>query len=309
MPPLVSPGLQPATGTVSSGLTGRELEDRYQIGKKLGYGACGVVYEAKALPSAVKDHGARTVAVKVLASRHTGDPDAIARFTHEAFLSSRLIHPNLVRVLDFGWITADRPYFAMPLMKGATLDKVLDTAPLSMKVVLKIIEDTGKALTALHSHGIVHRDVKPSNIFVTLRGGKPKARLIDLGVAGVFDPRKAKKLGSVNVGARGTYGTPAYIAPEQVLRLPTDERADVYALACVTYRALTGFEPFRAPTIAATVQAHLFSEARPASSLNPAIPVEVSQVIERAMAKEPANRTPTVARFVAELRLALRDRV
>ena len=306
MPALATHDLKAASTSSTSGLSGRELEGRYQIGRKIGHGACGVVYEAEALPAARRDHGTRRVAVKVLASRQVGDLDAIARFTHEAFLSSRLSHPNLVRVLDFGWITPDRPYFAMQLMKGATLDKVLDQGLLSMKVVVKLIEDSGKALTALHSHGIVHRDVKPSNIFVTVRAGKAKARLIDLGVAGVFNARKAKKLGSVNVGARGTYGTPAYIAPEQVLRLPTDERADVYALACVTYRALTGFEPFRAPTVAATVQAHLFEEARPASSLNPAIPLSVTEVLERAMAKEPANRTPTVARFVAELRVAFR---
>jgi eukaryotic-like serine/threonine-protein kinase len=286
------------------------LEDRYHLGARLGQGACGVVYEARATDAAAADHGKRRVAIKVLAERQVGDLDAIARFTHEAFLSSKLRHANLVRVLDFGWITPDRPYYAMDLLEGATLDRVLaEVGRLSPARALALVEDAAKALAVLHRYGIVHRDVKPSNIFVTVGKGRrrPRARLIDLGVAGVFDARKAKKLGSVNVGARGSYGTPAYIAPEQILRQPTDQRADVYGLACVTYRALTGFDPFRAATITETVQAHLFEEVRPPSRLNPALPAAVDAVLTRAMAKDRDERTPTVGRFVAELRAALAD--
>ena len=293
------------------GLSGRQLEGRYHVGRRLGHGAAGVVYEAKALAPATADHGKRRVAIKVVCRKHAGDLDAIARFTHEAFLSSRLKHPNLVQVLDFGWITPERPYYAMERLEGATLDRVLDQAhTLSPATVVRLVGDVGKALATLHAHGIVHRDVKPSNIFVSVGKGKrrPRARLLDLGVAGVFDARRAKKLGSVNVGARGTYGTPAYIAPEQVLGLPTDPRADVYALACVAYRMLTGFEPFRAPTVEETVQAHLFAHPRPPSRLNPTLPAMLDAVLARAMTKERDLRTPSVERFVAELRTALRER-
>jgi serine/threonine protein kinase len=282
-----------------------ELEGRYRLGRRLGKGACGVVFEAQATPEAIADHGKRRVAIKVLAAG--GDADAVARFTHEAFLASRLRHPNLVRVLDFGWIDETRPYFAMELLEGATLDRVLAEARmLPVPLSLDLIEDAARALAALHEHGIVHRDVKPSNLFVTVGRGKrrPRARIIDLGVSGVFDARKARRLGSVNVGARGTYGTPAYIAPEQILRLATDQRADVYALACVSYRILTGFDPFRAPTIADTVQAHLLDEARPANALNPSLPPAVDAVLARGMAKSRENRTQTALRFVAELRVA-----
>jgi serine/threonine-protein kinase len=290
------------------GLSGRQLEDRYRIVRRLGHGAAGVVYEAQALAPATADHGKRRVAIKAVNRQQAGDVDAIARFTHEAFLSAQLRHPNLVRVLDFGWITPERPYFAMERLEGATLDRVLAQAhTLSPATVLKLVSDVGRALGALHRHGIVHRDVKPSNIFVTAGKGKrrPRARLLDLGVAGVFDARKAKKLGSVNVGARGSYGTPAYIAPEQVLGLATDPRADVYALACVTYRMLTGFDPFRGATVEETVQAHLFGHAPPASRLNPALPAMLDAALARAMTKERDGRTPSVARFVAALRKAL----
>jgi len=308
MPQVDEPVLDvPRTG----GLSGRRLEDRYQVGRRLGHGSAGVVYEAEALPAATADHGKRRVAIKAVCGKQAGDLDAIARFTHEAFLSSKLRHPNLVRVLDFGWISPDRPYYAMERLEGATLDRVLDQAhTLSPITVVRLVEDAGKALSILHKNGIVHRDVKPSNIFVAVGHGRrrPRARLLDLGVAGVFDARKAKKLGTVNVGARGSYGTPAYIAPEQVLGLPTDERADVYGLACVTYRMLTGFEPFRYETVEETVEAHLFAQAHPATAINPTLPPMVDVVLSRAMTKERGQRTPTVARFVAELRKALAPR-
>jgi eukaryotic-like serine/threonine-protein kinase len=292
----------------SGSLTGNDVEGRYRIGRRLGKGASGVVYEARSLAPALADHRKRHVALKILSGDSVGDPDAVARFTHEAFLSSRLRHPNLVRVIDFGFLEEGRPYFAMELCRGATLDRVLaEAGTLPPAATLRLLEDTARALAVLHAHGIVHRDVKPSNLFVTSSGRKPRARLLDLGVAGVFNPRLAKKLGSVNVGARGTYGTPAYIAPEQVLGAETDGRTDVYALACVAYRALTGFEPFRGRSITATVRAHLFEVARPATALNPALPSTVDEVLERGMAKDRDARTESVERLIAELRVALGD--
>jgi serine/threonine-protein kinase len=257
------------------------------------------------MPAATADHGKRRVAIKIMASQHVNDPDAVARFTHEAFLSSKLRHPNLVRVLDFGWI-GERPYFAMELLLGTTLEDLLrETGALPPRVAQSFVEDTARALSVLHEHGIVHRDVKPANLFVTPGKRRPRVRLLDLGVSGVFDARKARRLGSVNVGAIGTYGTPAYIAPEQILRMPTDQRADVYALACVTYRALTGFDPFRCRTVVDTVTAQLLEEARPASALNPSLPRVVDDVLARAMQKDREARTPTALRFAAELRVAL----
>ncbi len=289
-------------------LTGRDLEGRYRLGRRLGKGASAVVYAARSLAPALADHGKKTVAVKILSATNAGDPNAVARFTHEAFLCSRLAHPNLIRVVDFGWMGPGRPYFVMELFRGATLDRVLaHSGTLPASAALALLEDAASALTALHQNGIVHRDVKPSNLFVSPGRKKPRGRLLDLGVAGVFDPGKARKLGSVNVGARGTYGTPAYIAPEQVLGASTDARTDVYALACVAYRMLTGFEPFRGDTITATVHAHLFEDARPATALNPALPREVDAVLERGMAKDRDSRTSSVTRLVAELRVALKD--
>jgi len=287
-------------------LGGRDLEGRYRIGRRLGQGACGVVYEGRALKAAVADHGKRNVAVKILGGAQVGDPDAIARFTHEAFLASRLSHPNLVRVIDFGWVEPGRPYFVMERVNGATLDRVLaETGPLAPALALKLVTDAAAGLKELHENGIVHRDIKPSNLFCAFHSGRrPRVRLIDLGVAGVFDARRARRLGSVDVGARGSYGTPAYIAPEQVIGHRTDARSDVYALACVAYKILTGVEPFRGATVTQTVHAHLFDQATPASQVNSELPAAVDAVLARGMEKDLDRRTACPLRFAAELQLA-----
>jgi serine/threonine protein kinase len=280
-----------------------EVEGRYLLGRRLGRGSSGVVYAARSLAPALRDHGRREVAIKILGRTHVGDPDAVARFTHEAFLASRLTHPNLIGVIDFGWFEEGRPYYVMTRHEGATLDRVLvDAGPLSPILALQFITDVAAGLHGLHRHGIVHRDVKPSNLFCVFRKGRrPRIRIIDLGVAGVFDARRARKLGTVNVGAVGSHGTPAYIAPEQALGLKTDARADVYALACVAYRLLTGVEPFRASTVTQTVEAHLFETAKPATQENPALPAAVDAVLARGMAKNAAQRIDDPRRFAAEL--------
>ncbi len=299
----------PRTRASARALTGRSVEARYRIGRPLGRGAWGVVYAARSLAPAYKSHGKRNVAMKVLGDAHVGDPDAIARFTHEAFLASRFAHPNLVRVLDFGWVEPGRPYFVMERATGTTLDRVLaEMGPLPPRLALDVIAGAASGLKVLHENGVVHRDVKPSNLFFALRAGsrRPRIRLIDLGVAGVFDASRARKLGTVNDVAQGSYGTPAYIAPEQAIGRRVDARADVYALACVAYRALTGIEPFRGSTVTKTVHAHLFSDAAPASSVNPALPAAVDAVLARGLEKNPTERTACPLRFAAELAHALK---
>jgi eukaryotic-like serine/threonine-protein kinase len=281
------------------------VEGRYRLVRLIGKGASGLVFEAMSLGDAVASHGKRRVALKVLSVEETSDESSVARFTHEAFLGSRIDHKNLVPVLDFGFVSPGRPYCVMQLLKGATLDKILEDGPLPPALSIHLLDEAARGLSALHTFGIVHRDVKPANLFVSLTSKRPRLRVIDLGVAGVFDGKKAKKLGSVDVGARGTHGTPAYLAPEQALGLPSDARTDVYALACVAYKMLTGMDAFREKTVTATIQKHLFEDARPVSTLNPALSAEVDAVFTRALAKKREDRTRSVAQFVAELRAAL----
>jgi serine/threonine-protein kinase len=281
-----------------------QVEKRYRLTRILGKGACGVVYEARALAPAFRSHGYKKVALKLLAEDQIGDAGAIARFTHEAFLLSKLDHPNLVRVLDFGFASPGRPYYAMELLEGATLDVVLADEALPKKLALQLLADAARALAELHKHGIVHRDVKPSNLFVVLGGKRPRLRLLDLGVAGVFDATLAKRLGSVDVGAKGTYGTPAYLAPEQALGHATSAATDVYALACVAYRLFCGTDALRASTMTKTVHLHLFEQPKPPSAHDASL-APLDAVFARALEKNPERRTASARQFVAELRAAL----
>jgi serine/threonine-protein kinase len=293
----------------SENLAGNTLEGRYRLTRRLGRGACGDVYEARALAPAVATHGKAKVAVKIIAPHLVGDEDSMARFTHEAYLGMRLSHRGLARVVDFGYVSEGRPYFAMELVKGVPLDQVLGAVgTLPRRLASDIIEEVATILEVLHDKGVVHRDVKPSNILVDIKAGRrPRVRLIDLGVAGVYDKRRAKKLGAVDDGATGSHGTPAYIAPEQALGRAVDGRADVYALGCVAYRLLTGIDPLRGSTLTQTVHNHLFETPRPATALNPALPSSVDAVLARALEKVPANRTRTAIRLAAELASALEE--
>jgi serine/threonine-protein kinase len=262
------------------------------------------VYEARSLAPAFATHGKKKVALKLLAEDQIGDEGAIARFTHEAFLLAKLAHPNLVGVVDFGFASPGRPYYAMELLEGAPLDVVMADDKLPRKLVLSLLTDAARALAELHKHGIVHRDVKPSNLFVVLGGRRPRIRLIDLGVAGVFDAKLANRLGSVDVGAKGTYGTPAYLAPEQALGHATDAATDVYALACVAYRLLCGVDALRASTTTKTVHLHLFEQPKPPSAHDPKL-APLDAVFARALEKNPEKRTRSAKQLVAELRSAL----
>jgi serine/threonine-protein kinase len=287
-------------------LSGRDVEGRYRIGLPVGEGATSRVYAARSLAPALRDHGRSSVVVKVLTDSLVGDADAIARFTHEAYLASRIEHPNVVGVLDFGWIEPGRPYLVMRRTPGATLDRLLEaTGPLPPRLALDLIAEAAAGLKALHRLGIVHRDVKPANLLCALRAGRrPRVRLIDLGVAGVFDARRARKLDTRDIFP-GAYGTPAYLAPEQALGRRVDARADVYALACVAYRALTGVEPFHGQTVARTVLAQIHDDATPASHVNAALPAAVDGVLARGMAKHPEMRTSCPLRLVAGLASAV----
>jgi eukaryotic-like serine/threonine-protein kinase len=291
---------------VGSLAPGSVIEARYRLERLLGEGAFGKVYRAASLAPALADHRRRRVALKVLSGEQAAHPDAASRFTHEAYLGARLRHPNLVAVLDYGSLGDGTPYYAMELLRGSTLERVLaDTPVLPPPLVARLVTDAAAGLAVLHRTGIVHRDVKPQNLFCETRRRRTKVRLLDLGVAGVYDGRRARRLRIVDVGAAGSLGTPAYLAPEQALGRAVDPRADVYALACVTYRMLTGTQVFAGGSVAETVHAHLFADLRPASRANPELPATVDAVLERALEKDRDARTPTVERFAAELGVAL----
>jgi serine/threonine protein kinase len=286
---------------------GDVVERRYRIVRAIGRGAVASVHEARSLKPALRTHGLREVAIKALGPWMAGDRDAAAWLTHEAYLGTRLDHPSLVKVVDFGHLRDGRPYAAMELCRGVPLDRALKVKrTLSPTLVASLIEDAAAGLDHLHAHGLVHRDVKPANLIVEIDPDAwPRLRIVDLGVAGVHDPRRADRLGAVDVGAVGSWGTPAYIAPEQALGLKAGPAADVYGLACVAYHMLTGRRPVGTRSVAATVHAHLFEEIPPASVVNPSLPSAVDGVLAAALEKEPGLRTASAPAFAEQLGAAL----
>jgi serine/threonine protein kinase len=258
---------------------------RYLLLDRLGAGSFATVWKAY-------DPELDTeVAVKVLAENWAANADVRERFLAEARLLRRIASPRVVRVHDVG-VQEDRPYFVMDYVRGGTLaDRVGRCGP---QEALRLAAEAGYAVQVLHEAGVVHRDVKPSNLLLAT-GAAPAAVLVaDLG--------SAKQLADAS-GLTVTTGTPAYMAPEQAFQTGGfDGRADVYALAVVTYELLTGQKPF-GPGGRATA---LMTD-QPATSTLPALPAGqelppgVTLLLRAAMSVEPADRPPTAQAFADAL--------
>lgn len=261
---------------------------RYRIRREIGRGSTGVVYEGEHV-----DLG-RRVAIKILDADHTCSRDFAARFRREARALSRLHHPGLVRVFDFGQSPDGRLFCVMELLEGKTLREVLDeTRELDWRRALRIVRRACLALSVAHRHDLVHRDIKPENLFITK---DDTVKLIDFGLA-----RSVEELGDpvvdadgeeADLGAMTLFGTPEYMAPEQIAGGRVDHRADIYALGCVLYEMLTGRLPFVASSSVKVLDAKL--KGSPDSvrerAPNRGIPRTVSRMTARALARHASRR-------------------
>jgi serine/threonine-protein kinase len=267
---------------------------RYRILRKIGEGAMGNVFEAEHI-----DLG-RRVAIKVLTAEHATSSDYAARFRREARALSRLSHPNLVTLHDFGQATDGRLYCAMEFLQGQTLDDCLERdGALSWREALKLGAQAASALRDAHHVGIIHRDLKPSNLFLCEDGS---LKMLDFGVA-----RKRDEGGDQDASTFTLFGTPEYMAPEQVSSGIVDERADVYALGCVLYEMVTGRLPIVADTTVSLLDAKTKKDpdAPRVRAPSKGIPVEVDRLIMRALVRNPAKRTATADLLLAEIQAAL----
>ena len=246
---------------------------RYKLVELLGRGGMGDVWRAY---DTVTD---RVVAVKVLPAHLANDQTFQERFRREARAAAGLNNPHVVPIHDFGEIDG-RLFVDMRLIEGEDLGTLLRSGPLPPQRAIKIVEQIALALFAAHRIGLVHRDVKPSNILVT---EDDFAYLIDFGIA-----RVAGEAGLTDTGA--AVGTWAYMAPERFSTGAADARADVYALTCVLYEALTGESPFPAKTLEQIATAHMLQPPPKPSMVRPQIPQAMDQVITTGMAKEPDER-------------------
>lgn len=265
---------------------------RYEILGELGQGAMGIVYKAK---DPIID---RIVAIKTInLGLALDDKDEYeGRFYQEAKAAGRLSHPNIVTVYDVGK-SGDVAYIAMEFLQGRELRDILNEEPnLPVKEVLDIVVQVAQGLAYAHEHGIVHRDVKPSNIMV-IRDGHVK--ITDFGIA-----RMASS--TVQTQAGVVLGSPKYMSPEQVLGKSIDQRSDIFSLGVMLYEMLTGQPPFVGDTINAVMYQTMNAVPPPPSTLNAAVPAMLNFIVAKAMTKGLDDRYQNAKEFAADLR-ACRD--
>jgi serine/threonine protein kinase len=258
---------------------------KYEIVRLLGRGGMGAVYQA------FDPHLEREVALKVMLPEIADNPEHKRRFEREARAVARLTHPNVVMVFDLGYHTDGSPYIVMELMQGRDLLSAMRTGPpLSLKRKLATVLQVLAGLGHAHKAGIVHRDVKPANVFINKDGA---AKIMDFGVA---------RLDAVPATAMGKFvGTANYMSPEQARGLALDGRSDLFSVGCMLCELLSGRRPFDADSLVAT----LFRIATEPPTLQLPAGAEyeaLRPILEKALAKDPAQRYETAAAFTSALR-------
>jgi hypothetical protein len=268
-------------------LSGKQLGP-YQIVAPLGEGGMAAVYRA------YQPSMDRYVALKILPRYFASDPEFIGRFEREAKVIAKFQHPHILPVFDYGQEDG-YTYIVMPFVEGGTLANLLEGHPVSLSQIQRAIAQVGDALDHAHSQGVVHRDVKPSNILVDPSGN---CLLADFGVAKIVEST------AQFTRTGGTFGTPAYMSPEQIEGQELDGRSDVYSLGIVLYEMATGRPPYRAKTPPAIFVKHLVDPPPSPRALNPALPEVVEQVILKALAKDREGRYATAGDMVQALQAA-----
>jgi len=264
----------------------------YELTALLGQGGMGAVFVARHLRLPGK-----RVALKVL---HQGgkDGEAYARFRREAEIVSRIGHPNIVEVLDFNTLADGTPYLVLEFLAGESLGARVARGPLPLDAALGLLRQMGSALQAAHRAGVVHRDMKPENVFLcpSDAGGviHERVKVLDFGISKIRGSQTVMTQESVLIG------TPQYMAPEQALgrNQEIDARADQFALACILYEMLGGKPPFSGDSLAAVIYAIVHEPHVPLATIVPGLPRAVSAAVDRALAKRADDRFPDIGAFI-----------
>lgn len=265
-------------------MVGATIDGRYQVVALLGEGGMGHVYEVR---HATLD---KRFAMKVLRRELARDPELGSRFIDEAKATARVHHGNVVQIIDFGQLPDGIPYFVMELLEGQTLGQVIKSGgAIPAGRAVRIIEQVASALEAAHEAGVVHRDLKPDNVFLVggMTGGRASddVRVVDFGAAKIIGSSRVTRQGIV-------FGTPHYMSPEQASGQPVDHRADIYALGIIMYEMFTGRVPFEADTYMGVLTQHMFVQPPRPSQVSPAARElgALEEITLACLAKKPEER-------------------
>jgi serine/threonine-protein kinase len=279
-------------------LIGSIIAERYHILKKLGEGGMGTVYLAEHVKMG------RKAALKVMNPGMNADPDAIARFNREAANASRLNHPNVCGIYDFGETPDGVIYLAMEFIEGESLTSVIEkNGSLPAPRAASIIHQAADALAVAHDYGIVHRDLKPDNIMIARgRDGGDVVKVVDFGIAKASssDAQKVTKTGLV-------VGTPEYMSPEQLAGDKLDGRSDIYSLGLVAFNCLTGVLPFPSNSAQETMIMRLTDQPKTLAEMKPGVdwPPELQAVMDRVLQRDANERYQKSAEFGRDIAKAV----
>lgn len=271
---------------------GERITPKIKLVRPLGQGAMGFVWEAQHQGLGAK------VAVKLMSPAYQDDARFSERFRQEARAAAQLSSPHVVKVLEHGVAEGGEPYIVMELLEGETLRSRLErVGALPLADVVTIVRQTTQALTAAHGAGVVHRDIKPDNMFLTEGPAKPFVKVLDFGIAKLAQPE------GVDMTTTGrTLGTPLYMSPEQFVSTKrVDHRADLWSLGVVAHHAMAGRLPFEGETLGALALAVHAGEFKRPSAVRRGLPEAVDGWMARALQRDPAQRFQSAAEMAATL--------
>jgi serine/threonine protein kinase len=273
--------------------------DRYRLVRKIGQGGTSDVFEAEHV------HIGKRVALKLLRRQLAGDERAVERLRREARTASSVGHPNIVQIEDFGVTSDGVVYLAMEWLEGETLAQRIEHGPIRQEAAVDVALQIAAGLGAAHAAGVIHRDMKPANVFLARQpDGSERVKLLDFGIAKLA-------MSETRLTRTGTFiGTPDYVAPEQALGEELDGRADLYSLGVVLYQLVTGTLPFTGPSFMTVLHRHATEPPEPPTRRAPqrALSSALEAVVLRCMAKRPEDRFASAEELSSALEAARRSR-
>ena len=278
----------PTQPVASQLLTGKILQGTYRLERLIGLGGMGAVYEASHLRLR------RHFAIKILSSNVASNEEAIARFHREAEIVSALDHPNIVEVTDFNYTDDGAPYLVMELLSGHDLgDHIKREGRLAIPAAQSIVRQTCIGLAVAHEQNVIHRDLKPQNLFLVPRPHEPDlVKLVDFGISKIVGAQTSL------TATHATMGTPSYMAPEQVDEAETvDHRTDIYAMGAILYEALCGRPPITGKSVLSALYKIVHEAPTPLRELRPGLPEAIYDVLDKALSKKREERFDSALAF------------